>query len=381
MHASATRLPIRLTGLAAALILLAALAACDKRNAYVPPPPPKVTVAKPVRQSVVDYLEFTGNTQAIQTVNLNARVEGFLQGIFYEDGARVKQGQKLFLIEPAPYKAKVDRAKADLDSQKAQLVQAETELTRSKKLFAERAGPDTEVVRWQRERDTALANVEAAKANLQIAEINLSYTSINAPFDGRVSRRQVDLGNLVGNGGQATQLATIVKDDPIYAYFTLNERDMLRVERVNQARQRQSAPRRVALEMGLSDQSGYPLKGEFDYYDIGVDPQTGTMLLRGVFPNPKGDIVAGLFVKLRAALETREAITVPESCVGVDQVGSYVLVVDDKNLAQQRPVTTAQAVNGLRVIDKGLDGSERVIVNGMQRARPGAPVAPEEAKQ
>ncbi|MFP5238857.1 MAG: efflux RND transporter periplasmic adaptor subunit [Acidobacteriota bacterium] len=381
MHASATRLPPRLTGLAAALILLAALAACDKRNAYVPPPPPKVTVAKPVRQTVVDYLEFTGNTQAVQTVNLNARVEGFLQGIFYDDGARVKQGQKLFLIEPAPYKAKVDRAKADLDSQKAQLVQAETELTRSKKLYAERAGPDTEVVRWQRERDTAIANVEAAKANLQIAEINLGYTSVTAPFDGRVSRRQVDLGNLVGSGGQATQLATIVKDDPIYAYFTLNERDMLRVERVNQARQRQSAPRRVTLEMGLSDQSGYPLKGEFDYYDIGVDPQTGTMLLRGVFPNPKGDIVAGLFVKLRAALETREAITVPESCVGVDQVGSYVLVVDDKNMAQQRPVTTAQSVNGLRVIDKGLDGSERVIVNGMQRARPGAPVAPEEAKQ
>ncbi|WP_243310382.1 efflux RND transporter periplasmic adaptor subunit [Fundidesulfovibrio agrisoli] len=381
MHASATRLPLRLTGLAAALILLAVLAACDKRNAYVPPPPPKVTVAKPVRQSVVDYLEFTGNTQAVQTVNLNARVEGFLQGIFYEDGARVKQGQKLFLIEPAPYKAKVDRAKADLDSQKAQLVQAETELTRSKKLFAERAGPDTEVVRWQRERDTAVANVEAAKANLQIAEINLGYTSVTAPFDGRVSRRQVDLGNLVGSGGQATQLATIVKDDPIYAYFTLNERDMLRVERVNQARQRQSAPKRVTVEMGLSDQSGYPLKGEFDYYDIGVDPQTGTILLRGVFPNPKGDIVAGLFVRLRAALETREALTVPEACVGVDQVGSYVLVVDDKNLAQQRPVTTGQAVNGLRVIDKGLDGTERVIVNGMQRARPGAPVAPEEAKQ
>ncbi|WP_243368041.1 efflux RND transporter periplasmic adaptor subunit [Fundidesulfovibrio soli] len=381
MHASATRLPLRLTGLAAALILLAAMAACDKRNAYVPPPPPKVTVAKPVRQTVVDYLEFTGNTQAVQTVNLNARVEGFLQGVFYEDGARVKQGQKLFLIEPAPYKAKVDRAKADLDSQKAQLVQAETELTRSKKLFAERAGPDTEVVRWQRERDTALANVEAAKANLQIAEINLGYTSVTAPFDGRVSRRQVDPGNLVGSGGQATQLATIVKDDPIYAYFTLNERDMLRVERVNQAKQRQSAPKRVTVEMGLSDQSGYPLKGEFDYYDIGVDPQTGTILLRGVFPNPKGDIVAGLFVRLRAALESRDALTVPESCVGVDQVGSYVLVVDDKNVVQQRPVTTAQAVNGLRVIDKGLDGTERVIVNGMQRARPGAPVAPEEAKQ
>jgi len=380
MHASAPRFPIRLSGLAAAMILLAALTACDKRNAYVPPPPPKVTVAKPVRQLVVDYLEFTGNTQAVQTVNLNARVEGFLQGIFYEDGTRVKKGQKLFLIEPAPYKAKVERSKADLDSQKAQLVQAETELVRSKKLFAERAGPDTEVVRWQRERDSALANVEAAKANLQIAEINLGYTSVTAPFDGRVSRRQVDMGNLVGSGGQATQLATIIKDDPIYAYFTLNERDMLHVERASQGKSQRDATNRPKLEMGLSDQSSYPLRGEFDYHDLGVDPQTGTMLLRGVFPNPEGSIVPGLFVRLRAALDTREALTVPEACVGVDQVGSYVLVVDDKNLAQQRPVTAGQAVNGLRVIDKGLDGTERVIVNGMQRARPGAPVAPEEAK-
>lgn len=378
MHAPAIS---RLLALVASLVLLAALAACGDRNAYVPPPPPKVTVTKPVRQPVVDYLEFTGNTQSVQTVTLTARVEGFLQSIYFEDGARVKKGQKLFLIEPAPYKAKVDRAKADLEMQKAQLVQAETELTRSKKLFAERAGPDTEVVRWQRERDTSLANIAAAKATLDIAEINLSYTLVSAPFDGRISRRMVDPGNLVGSAGQSTQLATIIKEDPIYAYFTLSERDMMRVERVQEGKSQKDAAKRPRVEMGFSDQTDFPVIGKFDYHDLGVDPQTGTMLLRAEFPNPDGVIVPGMFVRLRAALETRDALTVPEACVGVDQVGHYVLVVDDKNIAQQRPVTTSQAVNGLRVIDKGLDGNERVIISGMQRARAGAPVTPEEAKK
>jgi RND family efflux transporter MFP subunit len=363
----------------AALALAAGLAACDKRNAYVPPPPPAVTVAKPVRQQVVDYLEFTGNTQAVQTVNLTARVEGFLQEIKFKDGQDVKQGQPLFVIEPAPYQAKVTKAKADLDSQKARLTQAEVELTRSKKLFAERAGPDTEVVKWQRERDSAVADLEAAKANLQIAEINYGYCRVAAPFDGRVSRRQVDLGNLVGSGGQATTLATVIKDDPIYAYFTLSERDLLRVSKHHDPDKNPQG--RAKLDMGFSDQKDFPMQGILDYYDLGVDPQTGTMLLRGVFPNPKGEIVPGLFARLRAPLETRDALTVPEAAVGVDQVGHYVLVVGDKNIVEQRPVTAGQAVNGLRVIDKGLEGGETVVVNGLQLARPGAPVTPQEAKK
>ncbi|WP_243358809.1 efflux RND transporter periplasmic adaptor subunit [Fundidesulfovibrio terrae] len=363
----------------AALALAAGLSACDKRNAYVPPPPPSVTVAKPVRQPVVDYLEFTGNTQAVQTVNLTARVEGFLQEIKFKDGQDVKQGQPLFIIEPAPYLAKVNKAKADVDAQKARLTQAEVELTRSKKLFAERAGPDTEVVKWQRERDSAIADLEAAKASLQIADINYGYCRVAAPFDGRISRRQVDLGNLVGSGGQATTLATIIKDDPIYAYFTLSERDLLRISKHHDADKNPQG--RAKLDMGFSNQQDFPVQGVLDYYDLGVDPQTGTMLLRGVFPNPKGTIVPGLFAKLRAPLETRDALTVPEGAVGVDQIGNYVLVVGDKNIVEQRPVTAGQAVNGLRVIDKGLEGNETVIVNGLQLARPGTPVTPQESKK
>lgn len=365
----------------AVLALAVALAACDKRNTYVAPPPPKVTVAKPVRQPVVDYIEFTGNTQAVQTVNLTARVEGFLQKILFTDGQEVKQGQPLFVIEPAPYKAKVEQAKADVDSQKARLIQAEKEFARAQKLFAEKAGPDTEVVKWQRERDAAKADLEAAKAQLDIAQINLGYTQVNAPFDGRVSRRMVDMGNLVGSGGQATTLATVIKDNPIYAYFTLSERDLLRVIRVHQGKEQERAERKHNLEMGLSDQQGYPIRGKFDYYDLGVDPQTGTMLLRGVFDNPDGNILPGLFVRLRAPLETRDALTLPETAVEVGQVGHYVLTVDEKNTVAAVPVVVGQAVNGLRVIEKGLTGNERVVVDGVQRARPGSPVTPEEAKK
>ncbi|GFK93190.1 Efflux pump periplasmic linker BepF [Fundidesulfovibrio magnetotacticus] len=362
-----------------AALTLAALAACDGRNAYVPPPPPEVTVAKPVRQRVVDYLEFTGNTQAVQTVNLTARVEGFLQQIKFADGQDVKKGQLLFVIEPAPYQAKVERAQADVDSAKARLTQAVTELARAKKLFAERAGPDTEVVKWQREHDSAKADLESAKASLDIARINLGYTQVTAPFDGRVSRRMVDAGNLVGSGGQATVLATVIKEDPIYAYFSMSERDLLRIQKYHTPKD--VPDERVTIEMGLSDQTGYPIRGHLDYYDLGVDPQTGTLLLRAIYPNPERKLFAGLFVRLRAPLESRDALTVPEGAVGVDQVGHYVLVVGEKNVVRQQPVTVGQAVNGLRVIDKGLEGGESVIVTGLQMARPGAPVNPSEAKK
>lgn len=366
------------------LMLVALLAAstlivaCDKRNAYVPPPAPKVTVAKPLRKSVVDYLESTGNTQAMQSVNLPARVEGYLQAIKFQDGQHVKKDQLLFVIQQDQYKAKVKEAQASIDSYKATLTQAEIEYNRAKKLFAEKAGPDTEVVKWQTTRDSAIASLESARAQLDIAKLNLSYTMITAPFDGRMGRHQVDVGNLVGGGGQQTLLSTIIQDDPLYVYFTLNERELLRIIKAHENKH-EDPKGKAALEMGLSNTSEYSYKGTLDYTDLGVDPQTGTLLMRGVFPNPKRDLLPGLFVRLRAPVETRDALLLPEAAVGVAQVGHYVLVVGDKNIVEQRPVSVGTVVDGMRIIDKGLDGSERVIVNGIQRARPGGEVTPEEA--
>lgn len=370
------KVPMPAKVLTAVFLALFWLTACEK-NAYVPPPAPKVNVAKPVSKQVVDYLNFTGNTQAVQSVDLKARVEGYLQGISFQDGQLVKKGQPLFVIEPEPYKAKVQQAQAQVEGYKATLEQAEIEYNRAQRLFKERAGPDTDVVKWQTSRDTAKAQLAGAQAQLELAKINYGYTQVSAPFNGRIGRHMVDLGNLVG-AGQMTLLTTVIQYDPMYVYYTLNERELLRLIRLSDSK-RGRTQNKLPLEMGLSDSEGYPYKGEVDFADLGVDPQTGTMLLRGSFPNTDLSLVPGLFVRLRAQVDVRQALLVPETAVGVDQGGHYVLVVGDKNIVAHRQVEVGQVVDGMQVIDKGLDGSELVVVNGIQYARPGAEVVPEEA--
>ena len=289
--------------IAASLIASAVLAVggCDgKENTYAPPPP-KVIVTKPTIETVTDNLEFTGNTAAFETVKLVARVEGYLEKIHFQDGQRVNKGDLLFTIQQDQYKANVEKAQSDIDATKAKLDYAETEYKRFGRLFEQKAAAATQVDQWKFERDSARAALEAAQANLVNAKLNLSYTTVTAPFDGRMSRHLIDAGNMVGAGGQETVLAEINRINPMYVYFTINERDLLRVTEPEDGQSGGAAPRqnKQVLYMGLSTQPGYPYQGELDYAGITVNPQTGTLQLRGIFPNPNSRIVPGLFARVR----------------------------------------------------------------------------------
>jgi RND family efflux transporter MFP subunit len=364
---------------AAALILATLLLspACGERNAYVPPPPPKVTVSQPVKQPVTDYLEFTGNTKAINTVTLRARVEGYLEKVYFQDGDNVKKGQLLFLIQPNTYEAQLKQAEAEILAQKARLFHAQTEFARYSRLVKQKAAAQTDVDRWKFERDAAQAAVIAAEAKRDLARLNLSYTRVTAPFNGRIGRRLKDVGNLVG-AGTKTELAEINQINPIYVYFNINEHDLLRVMGENRNNKKRATREKWPVYFGLADEKGYPHKGYLDFAAITIDPTTGTLLLRGVFPNPHDSILPGMFARVRTPIaKPKPALLIPKVAIGFDQQGSYVLNVDHKNVVERHQVKLGNQVGDYRVVTEGLKGGEWVVVNGMMRAIPGRKVTPE----
>ena len=231
---------------------------------------------------------------------------------------------------------------------------------------------------WRANRDQAQAGLLGAQAQLELAQINLGYTSVAAPFDGRMGRHQIDAGNLVGTGGQDTVLAEINRIDPIYAYFTINERELLRIRA--QRGEGGDQPQDQVLELGTANDQGYPYPGKLDFAAITLAPGTGTLELRGIFPNPQYRLLPGLFVRIRAPLEeTPKAILVPEAVIGHDQAGPYVLTVDKDDAVVRSGIELGQLVGVERVVTKGLDATARVIVDGLQRAVPGRKVTPKEA--
>lgn len=366
---------------AAGVAMLVCVAACDrKENQFVPPPPPPVTVTRPVQQPVTDYIYLTGNTQAVDQVQLEARVEGFLTSIHFKDGDFVKKGDLLFLIEQDPYRAKVQQAEGQLAAAQAQLLRAGQEYDRQMALLKQNATAKSEVEKWKAERDAAEANLVEARANLDLARINLGYTRVTAPFDGRMDRHLVTPGNLVG-AGKPTTLATITRMDPIYIYFTLNERDLVRLMKTT-SREVNFRETAVPVFAGIEGAEGYPLEGRLDFAATGLDPNTGTILLRAVYQNLRSaagqlSMFPGMFVRLRIPIEVREkALLVSERALGVDQGGRYLLVVNDQAVVEHRPVKVGAAVNGLRVIEEGIGADDWVVVSGVQRARPGAKVTP-----
>jgi membrane fusion protein, multidrug efflux system len=366
----------------AAVTLLAVLAAsgCKRQQTgFVAPPPPQVVVAQPLRHAVTPYLDATGDLVAYNQVDLVARVSGFLQSIDYTDGATVHIGKTLFVIEPAPYQAKLQQAQAALESAQAQTTQTDAEYQRQASLgrtdFSSRSTVDQALAA----RDSNRANVISDQAGVTQAAINLGYTQVTAPFDGVVTAHQVSVGSLVGANGPTT-LATIVQIDPIYVSFTVSEQDVQRIRaELRRAGVEVKQRDKVVVEIGLMTETGFPHQGHLDYASPFVDQGTGTLTVRGILPNPDHVLLPGYFARVRVQMPSRQetALLVPETALGTDQSGRYLLVVDKDNVVQQRTVTTGQRVGELRVIATGLRQDDRVVVSGLQRAVPGEKVAPE----
>jgi RND family efflux transporter MFP subunit len=362
------------------VIATLALSACGEGNRYVPPPPPKVTVAKPAQTPVTRYLEATGNTAAVNSSDLVARVAGFVQEINHQDGAQVAKGTLLFTIEPEPYRVKLEQAKAAEVGAEATLKQAQTAFDRQAELLARQTASQATYDQALATRDSAKASLDQARANTQLAKINYEYTQVTAPFDGIVTARQVSIGQYVGGSATPTVLASIVQHDPIHVNFNVSEQDVLRI-RAEVARRGLTPEdlRKVPVEIGLQSESGYPHRGTLDYASPTVNQSTGTLAARAILQNPDRVLLPGYFVRVRVPLgQERNALLVPDVALGSDQGGRYLLIANKDNVVEQRKVEIGPLVDTLRVIENGVTAGDRVIVSGLLRAIPGDKVDPQE---
>lgn len=342
-------------------------------------PLPEVVIQNPELRETVEYVTQTGNTVAFNSVNLVARVEGYLNEITFTDGTVVKKNTPLFVIEPEPYMAKLQEAKATVAAQKAILDYSSAEYARQKRMYRENATSLNNVEKWLAKNEESKADLDKAKANEIIAAINYSYTHISAPFDGRIGRHLVDQGNLVGNGA-ATTLATIDQLDPIYVYFNLNELDLLTLREA--ARKYGYTPnklKQIPVQVSLQNAKGYNFEGKLDFINTGLNSSTGTMEFRALLPNRENKLVPGLYVQVRVAItKPTKQLTLPDTCILYDQIGSYVLTIDNNDVVVLKRVTLGSVDQGHRTILTGLDKSDRVIVNGLQFATPGNKVSPKQ---
>lgn len=372
--------------LSLALAVLFVLTACEDGNTYVEPPPPKLTVATPAVQEITDYLYFTGTTQAAAVVDVRARVPGSLENISFAPGTFVKAGDPLFLIDQREYIADLEIAKAQLQSARAQKVEADKALARAAELIKRGNVSQAKLDEAEAAARSATADVSVKEAAVRQAQLDLEYTDIRAPIEGRIGRNLVDAGNLVGQS-EATHLATITDSDPMYVYFDINERDLLTVMERMRSQSGTGQPQArddFRVEMSIGGKEVYDFIGDLDFAESSLDPDTGTLELRARFANPAEPqpvLLPGLFVRLRIPVaQRRDMPLVTERAIGLDQAGRYVYVVGADNVVEKRPIVAGQLIDGLRVVESGLAPGDKVVVNGIQRARHGAKVDPEEAE-
>jgi RND family efflux transporter MFP subunit len=327
-----------------------------------------VTVAPVSQQEIVEWREFTGHTEPVKTVEIRPRVSGYIQEVRFQSGQLVKQGDVLFVIDPRWNQAVYDQRKAEFD-------QTQRESNRTAQLLANKAISTEDA-------DARTARFEEARAALESARLDLEYTKVCAPIDGRVSRALLTEGNYVnGVAGGASLLTTLVSVNPVYVDADVDEASLLKFNQLMADKQLgTAADGRVPVELQLGDETDYPHQGYLESFDNRVDPATGSILMRAVFPNEDGRLVPGLFARVRLPLSARhEALLVSETAIGTDQADKFVLTLSATNTVLYRPVTLGPLIAGLRVVTTGLSASDKVVVNGLSRVRPGMAVTPEPA--
>jgi RND family efflux transporter MFP subunit len=354
------------------------LAACQQQQAAPPPPPPpKVTVNQPIIRDVVESDEYTGRLEAVESVEIRARVSGYLQSVHFTDGEVVKKGALLFVIDPRPYQAELNRAKAQLEQAIARFERTRKDFARAQQLVKSRAVSQEEVDTRSADQREAQEAVQAARAEVEAARLNVEFTQVKAPISGRISRHLVTEGNLI-NGGTAdsTLLTRVVSLDPLYGYFDVDERAFLRYTRLWRNGTRPGSREvNIPVDLGLADETGFPHRGHLDFIDNRLDPNTGTMTGRAVIPNPDLTLTPGLFARIRLPSSGRyEALLLPDEAIGSDQTQRFAFVVNDQNTVEYRKVELGPIIDGLRVVRDGLKPEEWVVVNGVQRVRAGVTV-------
>ena len=365
------------------LISLSVLGGCKKQEA-VELPPPIVTVTQAIEKQVQDWDEYTGRLAPMGTVDVRPRVSGYITEVKFVDGDLVKKGQPLFIIDPRPYQADYDQAKAELDKAEAALKLASSDFDRAKQLRDKGVTAAGDFDQRAATLQQATGAYQSARAALQAAQLNLEFCTVTAPIDGRAGLANVTVGNLVSADGK-DPLTTIVSTNPVYAYADVDERSLLRYVRYYQSKEKgpeDADEVKIPIELSLQDEEGFPHTGYIDFLDNRVDPSTGTIRIRGVFDYENGLLGPGLFVRVRipAGLPYK-AVLVPERSVASDQGQKYVVVVKEDNTAEFRPVQVGTLFDTMRVIKEGLKAGETVVVDGLLKVRPGQKVEPKPAAE
>jgi RND family efflux transporter MFP subunit len=364
-------------GLLALSVGLSAIGGCNRKAAPLPAAKAQqVLYTNPVEETISEYEEFTGRTAAVKTVQIHARVSGYLDKVLFEDGAEVKTGDMLFHIDPRWFQAEANQAAANVNQYESRIERLNRQVARATPLIENRVKSQEEFDQYTFDHAEAKATLKGLIAAQQLADLNLSYTRVTSPIDGRISRRMVDPGNLVR--ADQTVLTTIVSMDPIYAYFDIDERTVLRLRRlVREGRIRSTRESQVTVQVALADEAEFNLSGAVDFVDNQIDPSTGTLRLRAVIRNPQRLLSPGLFVRIRFPVgDPHPALLIPEEALATDQGQRFVYVIGDNNRVAYRRVIAGMLLNGRRVITEGLAATDRVAVTGLQRLRKDLEVDP-----